>query len=363
MQQLNLNIWAGKTAFERIQRDGLSPDMISSVFGASGSAKWLAIAGLDRAIFSNWLSQRKREDVITLFGTSIGAFKSAVAARKDPAQAIQNLAHAYANIEFDPKKGPQGIQENTSAMIASLFGVNGEGIAEVLTNKRYCLSFGAVRAHGLANHVDARYQGLSMASGFVKNYIAPTSLRHQFERTIFIDPRSTIKLIATDGFEVNRHDLTPHNFIQALTASGNLPVYMQGIRFEDEPGQLYFDGGLLDYHPVPSAFMPMDDGLCLYPHFYDHIVRRWFDKFAPWRKVKRKDLDNVILISPSQTYVNRLPGRQIPDRQDFIRFKDKQSLRQNNWLSAIDESEALGQTFINMCLSGDIAAHCRLLPA
>lgn len=358
-----LNIFVGATAYDRIQKDGLSPDMVTSIFGASGSAKWLAIAGLDHAIFGDWMPKRQSADPVTLFGTSIGAFKSAVAARHSPSKAIMDLAHAYANIDFDPKGGGRGIQKNTQEMIMKLFGEDGAGIEEVLENKHYHLSFGAVRARGFANHSSPRRQGLSMASGFVKNYVAPRSLRNQFERTIFIDPRSHLELKATDGFEVNKRPLTSDNFLSALAASGNLPVYMEGIRFADEPSQLYFDGGLLDYHPVPSAFMPQDNGLCLYPHFYGHIVRRWFDKFAPWRRVKRKDLDNVVLIAPTSSYVMSLPGGQIPDRQDFIRLQNHPTLRYENWSTAVTASEELGAAFVDMCRSGDIAREAQLFPA
>jgi len=50
-----LEIRAGKSAFKHITENGLQPNDISYVFGASGAAKWLAIYGLDRAIFGQWL--------------------------------------------------------------------------------------------------------------------------------------------------------------------------------------------------------------------------------------------------------------------------------------------------------------------
>ena len=43
----DLIIAAGPKALAHIRKHGLSPDDISAIFGASGAAKWLAIAGLD----------------------------------------------------------------------------------------------------------------------------------------------------------------------------------------------------------------------------------------------------------------------------------------------------------------------------
>jgi len=51
----NLRVIAGRKAADRIRRDGLSPDQVSAVFGASGAAKWLGICGLDQAVFGQYL--------------------------------------------------------------------------------------------------------------------------------------------------------------------------------------------------------------------------------------------------------------------------------------------------------------------
>ena len=50
-----LNILAGERAYQHIKKEGLSPEDISVIFGASGAAKWLTICELDKIIFSQWL--------------------------------------------------------------------------------------------------------------------------------------------------------------------------------------------------------------------------------------------------------------------------------------------------------------------
>ena len=83
---------------------------------------------------------------------------------------------------------------------------------------------------------------------------------------------------------------------------------MKPVKLEEDPAHIYHDGGMLDYHPVPSNFWPQTDGLVLYPHFYDHFKLRWFDKFYPKRKVAAHKLDNVIMLAP--TGLGQSPARR-----------------------------------------------------
>ena len=58
MPMADLVIAAGKTALAHIRRNGLSPADIRAIFGASGAATWLAIAGLDHKLFAQFMTQR-----------------------------------------------------------------------------------------------------------------------------------------------------------------------------------------------------------------------------------------------------------------------------------------------------------------
>jgi len=53
-----LTLAAGPIALKHVREYGLSPNDVSTIFGASGAAKWLAIAGLDKAIFGDWMAGR-----------------------------------------------------------------------------------------------------------------------------------------------------------------------------------------------------------------------------------------------------------------------------------------------------------------
>ena len=81
MNNDDLLFLAGHNAWERLQDAGLHPEDISVMAGASGAAKWLIISELDKAIFSQWMKERKNP--LLLFGTSTGSWKLAAAAQNE----------------------------------------------------------------------------------------------------------------------------------------------------------------------------------------------------------------------------------------------------------------------------------------
>ena len=99
----------------------------------------------------------------------------------------------------------------------------------------------------------------------------------------------------------------------------------------------------------------IETGLVLYPHFYSHVKEGWFDKFWTWRKAGREQLDNTVLLAPHDAFVTSLPGGRIPDRQDFFRFEHNDQERIRRWSEVKERSLELGDEFLHLCQSGDIA--------
>lgn len=361
----DLIIAAGPSAYAHIQKNGLMADDIAAIFGASGAAKWLAIAGLDSAVFDGFMSQRKNSNPVDLFGTSVGAFKLAAAARKNPRQSLQQMADLYIHQSYAGDAGFEKIDLETHKILNAIAGQTADGkhsgAAEILTNQNYHLHIGAVRCHGLLNHRDKKRQSLALAQAGLGSLFSAQYLRGLAERVVFSDPRSHLTFDARDGFAVRHAELNQENLMAALKASGSIPVYMPPVAMADDPLHIYHDGGLLDYHPIPSNFWPAQDGLILYPHFYDHFKNRWFDKFYPWRRAKASQLDNVVMIAPSRDYIARLPDGKIPARQDFVKYVKNESLRFEKWQTVVARSYQLGEQFIEACASGNIAAHVRPL--
>jgi hypothetical protein len=121
----------------------------------------------------------------------------------------------------------------------------------------------------------------------------------------------------------------------------------------------YWDGGIIDYHlHLPYA---SHEGLVLYPHFTDKIVPGWLDKMLPWRKAQGAWLDNVILVSPSREYLDKLPLKKLPDRSDFKRFADDYDARDVYWRFAIGESARLRDELAGLIAEGKLAERMVLL--
>src|SRR5204862_8354776 len=102
-------IRAGKRALEHIRSHGLDPAHVEIVPGAAGGPKGLGIAGLDRAIFADWLAAVPRTR--HLIGASIGAWRFAAACRKDPLQALADFAHAYTHQSYPPRPSPKLVSQ------------------------------------------------------------------------------------------------------------------------------------------------------------------------------------------------------------------------------------------------------------
>ncbi len=354
-----IKILAGKTAYEHIQQNGLNPADIGAVFGASGAAKWLTIHGLDSVIFDQWLSQSNQP--IDLFGTSVGAFKLAAAAQKSPKHAMALLADAYIQQRYEGEVTAERIAFETNRILTNFLGE--QAIVDILANPRYNYHCGSVRAMGVLASHNITVQKLAMGKAFTLSLLGRNSLRNTLERVVFSAGQSVNELVGNDCYTTHNVVLTAENFLPAITSSGSIPVIMPSVdNIAGAPAGVYRDGGLLDYHPVPSNIGEINNGLVLYPHFYTQVKEGWFDKFAPWRTVSGKQLDNTVVIGPSDDYVTSLPGGSIPDRRDFITFKDDTEERIRRWTIASDRSHELGHAFMDLAVSGDIAAEVELIP-
>lgn len=346
-----LRIRAGQSALAHIQKNGLSPADISAVFGASGAAKWLAIYGLDRAIFSEWLVDAPHP--INLFGTSVGAFKLAGACRQDPAKALDALAHAYIEQSYPNGISADFIAIETQKLLNSV--VDAAGVDEILSHPVFRYHCATVLAKGRLASSSAAQQKYAMALAFALNGLGRNIHKRSMQRVIFADSRANDALGGRDAYESHRVALNRDNLRSAVMASGSIPVVMHGVRdVLGAPAGMHRDGGLLDYHPAPGNLW-QDEGLVLYPHFYAEVTSGWFDKYFFWRKTPKALLDKVVLISPSESFLASTELGRIPDRRDFLSMQGDDAKRKHLWRDSATRSLELGETFLELAKSGDIA--------
>lgn len=344
----NISILAGERAIQIIREEGLDPSRVKVLAGASGSAKFLVLGGIDR-VLASMFSQRK--DPLYLIGTSIGAFRMAAFCQKDPLTAFDRLETAYIDQQYTLKPSKEEITRGTIKILDAYIG--DRELPFMLNHPFMNINFLSNRCKGPLQSEAAffQYLGLGFAAGL--NLIKRKTLGLFFERALFSAPGMEPPFSGMNEFPIVRHTLTQENFKTALLSSGSIPIAMKGISNIGGAGGVYVDGGVLDYH-LDVPFLPEDkDSLALFPHFYGSITPGWFDKRLP-RKPSRTNMDNVVVIAPSAEFVSTLPFGKIPDRKDFYAFKRNDAERRSHWKTAAAKSRILGEAFFEAVDSGKI---------
>ncbi|SEM69234.1 hypothetical protein SAMN04487857_10479 [Pseudomonas sp. ok272] len=345
-----LTLKAGPRAFKQIRENGLSALDVGTLPGAAGGPKALGIQGLDLALFGGWLPAAPRER--SLIGASVGSWRFASACLPDAAEGLKRLGELYNAQTFAKGVTMAQISQSSQRMLDEL--LDGRD-AQLLANPLYRLNIMVVKSHGLLADDHRARLGLGLSSVIADNLRGRSRLARHFERLIVHDPRLAPPLNALNDFPSRFVPLNAGNLRQALLASGSIPMVMQGVR--DLPGAgagTFRDGGLLDYHlDLPYS----GDDIVLYPHFTDRVIPGWFDKTLPWRRACTARLHNVLLVAPSKAYLARLPYGKLPDRNDFKRFINDPAGRQAYWKTAMDESQRLGDEFLELAAGGRLGEH------
>lgn len=345
-----LTIRAGKTAQEQIRERGFSPDLFSTLVGASGGPKWLVLSQLDRVLADMFVGARATP--LEMVGSSIGTFRHACLVQADPVGALERFEESYIGQAYEQQPTGAEVSRASERILNILLG--DVGAARVARHDRF-------RSHIVAARLRAGFgqlpYGLPVALGLsaIGNLVTRDALGAAFERALFSS--APIEGNHKSGFDFERYEtqsvpLTEANVAKAILASGTIPFVMEGVRdIEGASPGLYLDGGLLDYHFDFRFDAP--PGLIFYPHFFDAIVPGWLDKNLPWRKVPASDLDRVVLVAPSREFVAALPGGRVPDRSDFERWGTAE--RQRTWHQVVKECLALADEFNDLVAGNRLA--------
>ena len=349
-----LTLLAGRDAHRLIQDRGLRARDVDIIPGASGGAKWLVLAGLDRYLFGEFL-QQPRERPMHLIGSSIGSWRMACLAQRDPVAALGRGHHAYIYEQRYTRKptttevtavlgraldlllGPTGIDEILGHPWARVHVITAEGRGLTASGRRAALTAG-------------------LALAVAGNLISRRLLGLQLRRWIFHSAGVDTPFAELSDLPTTHAALTRENTRDVLLASGAIPLLVEGVRIPETPGAVHWDGGVLDYHL--DLDFGSGDGLVLYPHFYPHVVPGWFDKSLAWRRAGSSNFRRALLIAPSEEFVASLPGSKIPDRRDFYTMPDAERMRR--WQAVVDASEALGDELRELVETGRVAERVQL---
>lgn len=341
-----LTLRAGPTALAHLREyGGLHAAHIDIIPGASGGAKWIGIAGLDRYLFGTFL-QQPRTQPLHLIGSSIGSWRMACLAQRDPVGALARGHEAYIYRQrYTPKPDAREVSDVLTRALDYLLGE--DGVREILSHPTFRVHVITVESRGLAASARRPVLATAMALAAAANAVTRRSLTWQMRRTIFHSAGDHSPFLHLRDLPTVHRTLTTDNLRAALLASGSIPLLMEGVRIPGAPG-MHWDGGITDYHlDLDYGTGP---GLVLYPHFYDHVVPGWFDKSLPWRRAGAANFARTLLIAPSAAFLASLPGGRIPDRRDFFAFPEAERIRR--WQAILDASAALGEELHELITTG-----------
>ncbi len=339
---------AGAKATALLRERGLRAEDVDIVPGASGGAKWLSIGGLDRYLFGEFF-QTPRERPMHLIGSSIGSWRMACLAQRDPVAALARGHHGYIYDQlYTARPSPHEVTLVLQRLVTDLLGQS--GVEEILTHSWARVHIITAMTKGLSRTAPRIGVGAAMAAAAFGNLVSRKALALQIKRFVFHSAGDKTPFAHFSDLPTIHAPLTRENLPSVLLASGAIPLVVEGVEIPGRPGEVHWDGGVIDYHP--DLDFGAGEGLILYPHFYDYVVPGWFDKPLKWRRATGKNFDRVLLIAPSPEFVASLPGGKIPDRKDFYSMSEAERIRR--WQGALDASVRLGEELREIVATGRI---------
>lgn len=349
MSSPDFHIYAGREALNHIRNNGLKPDDISMMLGASSGPKWLVLHGFDRY----WLNQfpDQRSQPLHLLGTSAGAWRMSCYAQNDSVAAHDRLTESYIEQAYSERPSGEEIITTCREMINTVLG--SEGADEILNHAYTRFHLITTQCHGLAASQKRVVQGGAFLTAGLLNMISRQLLNLQFTRVVMHHPDNKPPLTDISGLRSRFQALSAEGMNEAILSTGCIPVLINGVKDVAGPG-LYQDGGITDYG-FDLPFLP-ETGFVLYPHFSKRPAPGWFDKQLPWRKPDPENYSRTVMLVPKDSFVQSLPFGKIPDRNDFRNMDD--NTRKRYWREVVSRTEIFGEQLQDM----NWAAHAEELP-
>ena len=345
---------AGPAAYDEIRTHGFSEDRVGTLLGASGGAKWLVLSQLDRVILERVVPRLTAP--VHMLGSSIGAWRFACYAQKDPVAAIERFEQAYIDQTYSEKPDTAEITQKSRDILDLILGTGGAG--EILQNSRLRTHIMTVRARHLTSFEARPVLAAGLGLAMLANAAHRRALGGFFSRALFYDARDQPPFFDISDFPIDRIPISAANLADAITASGSIPMVLSGVRdIAGAPRGTYRDGGVIDYHlDLPAA---ADDRIALFPHFFDWLKPGWFDRQLSWRQVNPDNFSRTLVICPSPEFIAGLPGAKVPDRTDFVSMTPDERVK--NWRIAITECKRLADELNDVLDQDKVAARLRPL--
>ncbi|HBH87325.1 MAG TPA: hypothetical protein DDY17_06980 [Syntrophaceae bacterium] len=350
MTMNSIRIKAGRKALEIIRDGGFQFDRITTYFGPATGPRWLIASGFDLTLLQHGILGCTK--AVHLVGASAGAWRLSAWLQPEPEDSYRNLMESYIGTIYKRGDTPQVVLESLKKIVNSY--IEDDALPFALANKKYRLTIITARAKNLVASELKWVQQVGLGICFLFNAVNRSYIHDFAERVVFYNGPMPPHFCLVPGFQGRYIRLNPINFKYALMASGAIPLVVAGIKnIYGAPNGIYRDGGLIDYHLTHNYSHTGEDIILFFNH-QERIIPGWLDKKLSYRRPNAGVLDNVLMIHPSDAFVDRLPGRKIPDRDDFALFIDDPATRMRNWREAVRQAEPLGEEFLELVESKKI---------
>jgi hypothetical protein len=345
-----LRIKAGKKAYEIIKDGGFNFDAISAYYGAAVGPRWLISSGFDLTLLTEGLLGHSK--AVHLIGSSAGAWRFAAWLQPQAVECYRKFLNAYITVGFTRKDTPVTILDKFTGIMNEY--IEDDALPFALANKRYRLSVITARSRGLVASEKHLLQKSALAVCYVLNFFSRNNLYNFADRVVFYNGSKPPPFCFQPQFRGKYVRLNEVNFKYAVMASGAIPLIVAGVKnIFGAPRGIYRDGGLIDYH-LSHQFAAKENELVLFFHHQERIIPGWLDKKNKRRVPDEQTLNNVVMVFPSQSFIEKLPGEKVPDRDDFLTYIDDGRERIKNWNKAVELSQPLGEDFLELVQSGEI---------
>jgi len=345
-----LRIKAGKKAYEIIQDGGFNFNAVSAYFGAAVGPRLLLASGFDQTLLTQNLLGRSR--AVHLIGSSAGAWRFAAWIQPQAAESYRKFISAYITADFTRRDTPATILDKFTHIMNQY--IEDDALPFALASKRYRLSVITARARHLVASEARPLQTSALAACYLLNFFSRDNLYYFADRVVFYNGSKPPPFCFQPQFRGKYARMNEANFKYALMASGAIPLVVAGVKnIFGAPRGVYRDGGLIDYH-LSHQFAAKENDLVLFFHHQERIVPGWLDKRIKQRTPDDHTLNNVVMVFPSASFIDKLPEGRVPDRDDFKRYIDNGKQRIQNWNKAVELSAPLGEDFLELAQSGRI---------
>lgn len=342
-----LVIKAGEIARKHLLENGLSASDVFAVSAAGGGPKWFSCYGLTRYVLNDLLSESTHE--IHYLGSSVGSWQMACGLSSNPAKMLGELKNLYAGWEYSSKPSKEEVSMACRAIANQTLETEIEGIINHPNKKLHVFTSRMDKKKN--TKIGELFQFGNIA---VRNLVGRKFINGLVQRTVFSTARVLPFHSDRDPLTSVLNDLTSENYSDVFQASAAIPFVMNPV-VDIRGGQkgYYWDGAITDYH-ITLPYLD-SKGLIVVPHFGSQLIPGWFDKKLPWkREVPDNFLSRVVLLCPSEKFVQSLPNKRISEMKDFYRFKKDVRARKAYWLCIADASERMAEEFHRMRMDDSI---------